>query len=189
MGGASIPYLLGTEIPNSAVREKTQALGASWNVVWAFVTNYIIPYMIADLHFKVPWIFGSVSLLATVFTFFFLPETKVGDKLRFNSGAVRVDLISSCFPRVSLSKKLMRFLRSLSIHSAGKKSISRMLNSRSVDWKAIDIQLVASPEKQMKKITQVISLSSDIADNLACLTTHKSVFRLGEGQAASYVPQ
>ncbi|KAK5279923.1 hypothetical protein LTR40_007096 [Exophiala xenobiotica] len=33
MGSASIPYLLGTELPNSALREKTQALGAAWNVV------------------------------------------------------------------------------------------------------------------------------------------------------------
>jgi hypothetical protein len=76
MGGASIPYLLGTEIPNAAVREKTQSLGAAWNVIWAFVTNYVIPYMINDIHFKVGWVFGSVSLAAFLFTFFFLPETK-----------------------------------------------------------------------------------------------------------------
>ncbi|KAK5446379.1 hypothetical protein LTS15_009718 [Exophiala xenobiotica] len=43
MGNASIPYLLGTELPNSALREKTRALGAAWNVVWAFVTNFTIP--------------------------------------------------------------------------------------------------------------------------------------------------
>ena len=77
MGGASIPYLLGTEIPNSAVREKTQAMGTAWNVVWAFVTNFVIPYMINNIHFKVGWVFGSISILALVFTFFFLPETKV----------------------------------------------------------------------------------------------------------------
>ena len=77
MGSASIPYLLGTELPNSALREKTQALGAAWNVVWAFVTNFTIPYMIADIHFGVGWVFGSVSVVALLFTFFFLPETKV----------------------------------------------------------------------------------------------------------------
>ena len=77
MGGASIPYLLGSEIPNAAVREKTQALGTSWNVVWAFVTNYIIPYMIDGIHFKVGWVFGSISVTAFLYTFFFLPETKV----------------------------------------------------------------------------------------------------------------
>jgi hypothetical protein len=77
MGGASIPYLLGSEVPTSALREKTQSLGAAWNVVWAFVTNFVIPYMIDSLHFRVGWIFGSIALLALAFTFFFLPETKV----------------------------------------------------------------------------------------------------------------
>ena len=77
MGSASIPYLLGGEIPNASVREKTQSLGASWNVIWAFVTNYIIPYLIRDLHFGVGWVFGTVSGVAFLFTFFLLPETKV----------------------------------------------------------------------------------------------------------------
>jgi MFS transporter, SP family, sugar:H+ symporter len=77
MGSASIPYLLGSEIPNSAVREKTQSLGAAWNVIWAFVTNFVLPYMLNSIHFQVGWVFGSISLLALFFTFFFLPETKV----------------------------------------------------------------------------------------------------------------
>ncbi|CAK7213515.1 hypothetical protein SBRCBS47491_001826 [Sporothrix bragantina] len=76
MGSASIPYLLGAEIPNSALREKTQSLGSAWNVVWAFVTNFVIPYMINSIHFKVGWVFGGMALLALVFTFCFLPETK-----------------------------------------------------------------------------------------------------------------
>ncbi|KAJ3461155.1 hypothetical protein MRS44_009708 [Fusarium solani] len=76
MGSASISYLLGGEIPTSALREKTQSLGASWNVIWAFVTNFVIPYLIRDLHFGVGWVFGSVSGVALFYTFFFLPETK-----------------------------------------------------------------------------------------------------------------
>ncbi|KAI5460119.1 putative sugar transporter [Mariannaea sp. PMI_226] len=76
IGGASIPYLLGTEIPNSAVREKTQSLGGAWNVIWAFATNYSIPYMIKALHFQVGWVFGSISVVTLILTFFFLPETK-----------------------------------------------------------------------------------------------------------------
>ncbi|CAI6038594.1 unnamed protein product [Clonostachys chloroleuca] len=75
-GGAAIPYLLGTELPNAALREQTQTLGATWNVVWAFVTNYVIPYMIANLKFGTGWVFGGISISALVFTFFFLPETK-----------------------------------------------------------------------------------------------------------------
>ncbi|UKZ91691.1 uncharacterized protein TrAFT101_006663 [Trichoderma asperellum] len=76
MGGASIPYLLGSEIPNAALREKTQSIGTAWNVIWAFVTNFIIPYMINSIHFKVGWVFGSICMLALAFTFFVLPETK-----------------------------------------------------------------------------------------------------------------
>ncbi|KAL2831559.1 general substrate transporter [Aspergillus cavernicola] len=75
-GGASIPYLLGAEIPNAALREKTQSLGAAWNVIWAFVTNFVMPYMMEDIHFGVGWVFGSVSVVALGYTFFFLPETK-----------------------------------------------------------------------------------------------------------------
>uniref|UniRef100_A0A8H7N517 Major facilitator superfamily (MFS) profile domain-containing protein n=1 Tax=Bionectria ochroleuca TaxID=29856 RepID=A0A8H7N517_BIOOC len=75
-GGAAIPYLLGTELPNAALREKTQSLGAAWNVIWAFVTNYVIPYMIVNLKFGTGWVFGGISISALVFTFFFLPETK-----------------------------------------------------------------------------------------------------------------
>lgn len=77
MGLASIPYVIGGEIPNSALREKTQSLGTAWNVVWALVTNYVIPYMIENLHFKLGWVFGSISLIAFIYTFFYLPETKV----------------------------------------------------------------------------------------------------------------
>ncbi|KAL3459666.1 general substrate transporter [Aspergillus heterothallicus] len=75
-GGASIPYLIGAEVPNAAVREKTQSLEAAWNVVWAFVTNFVLPYMMEDIHFGVEWDFGSVSIVALIWTFFFLPETK-----------------------------------------------------------------------------------------------------------------
>lgn len=93
MGGGPVPYLLGAEIPNAAVREKTQAIGTSWNVIWAFVTNFAIPYMINGIHFKVGWVFGSLSLLALLLTFFFLPETKVmnGNKLPGSSYQANVD--------------------------------------------------------------------------------------------------
>ncbi|RSH92483.1 hypothetical protein EHS25_008899 [Saitozyma podzolica] len=76
LGGAATPYLLAAEVPNNAVREKTASLGAALNVVWAFITNFVLPYMLAALSFKVGYIFGGIALSAVVWTFFFLPETK-----------------------------------------------------------------------------------------------------------------
>ncbi|WVF67472.1 hypothetical protein IAT40_002228 [Kwoniella sp. CBS 6097] len=76
LGGASTPYLIGAEVPNASVREKTDSIGAAFNVVWAFATNFALPYMIADLNFKVGYIFGGISALAVVYFFFYLPETK-----------------------------------------------------------------------------------------------------------------
>ena len=78
LGGASVPYLLAAEIPNAAVREKTASLGAAVNVFWAFLTNFVIPYMIASLDVKIGYIFGGISFLSVLFCFFLLPETKVG---------------------------------------------------------------------------------------------------------------
>jgi hypothetical protein len=77
LGGAATPYLVAAEVPNNAVREKTASLGAALNVVWAFITNFVLPYMLAALSFKVGYIFGGIALSAVVWTFFFLPETKV----------------------------------------------------------------------------------------------------------------
>ncbi|OCF32680.1 hypothetical protein I317_06080 [Kwoniella heveanensis CBS 569] len=76
LGGASTPYLIGAEVPNASVREKTDSIGAAFNVVWAFATNFALPYMIAALNFKVGYIFGGISVLGVLYFFFYLPETK-----------------------------------------------------------------------------------------------------------------
>jgi Na+/melibiose symporter-like transporter len=114
-GGASIPYLIGAEVPNAAVREKTQSLGAAWNVVWAFVTNFVIPYMMADIHFGVGWVFGSVSVVALLWTFFFLPETKVRHSTDENWKSNADDLSN----RGELWRNWMLSLLSRIIRSAG----------------------------------------------------------------------
>ena len=41
------------------------------------MTNFVIPYMMEHIHYGIGWVFGSVSLVALLYTFFFLPETKV----------------------------------------------------------------------------------------------------------------
>lgn len=76
LGGAGVPYLLGAELPNHSVREKTSTIGTSINVVWAFVVNFSMPYLLAAISVKVGWVFGSISVSALVLTFLFLPETK-----------------------------------------------------------------------------------------------------------------
>lgn len=149
MGGASIPYLLGTEIPNAAVREKTQSLGASWNVLWAFATNYSIPYIIDNIHFKVGWVFGSISILALVYTFFFLPETKVIPAALFSPFPALFTFLSilttatnlrallrPCYIRVVLSRKLMLYLMLLTIPSVPPKSITPTPSAVLVSLKA-----------------------------------------------------
>lgn len=62
-------------MPSHAVREKTVTIGTTINVVWAFATNFSIPYMLAAINWKVGWVFGAISISAIVFTFLFLPET------------------------------------------------------------------------------------------------------------------
>lgn len=114
IGGGPVPYLLGAGIPNAAVREKTQAIGTSWNVIWVFVTNFAIPYMINGIHFKVVWVFGSLSLLDLLFTFFFLPETKVIES-RSPASSIRLMRISPL--SAEHSRKLMLSSQSPSIHS------------------------------------------------------------------------
>ncbi|KAL1406152.1 hypothetical protein Q8F55_007836 [Vanrija albida] len=76
LGGAPVPYLLGAELPSHALREKTSTIGTSINVVFAFATNFALPYMLKAMSFRVGWIFGGISATAIVFTFLFLPETK-----------------------------------------------------------------------------------------------------------------
>jgi hypothetical protein len=134
MGGAAIPYLLGSEIPNAAVREKTQALGTAWNVIWAFVTNFVIPYMINDIHFKVGWVFGSIAALAFVFTFFFLPETKVCRNIFCTHQASLADRIITC--RAVHLKNLMLSFRSGTRHSDQTTCPTPTPNSEWEHWKA-----------------------------------------------------
>ena len=40
------------------------------------MVNFVLPYMLSALTFKVGWVFGSIAIVATLHTFFFQPETK-----------------------------------------------------------------------------------------------------------------
>lgn len=76
LGWGGGPYVIGAEVPTGALREKTASIGTSLNVFWAWLTNFVLPYMLAAMTFKVGYIFGGISILACLYTFLYLPETR-----------------------------------------------------------------------------------------------------------------
>lgn len=80
----------------------------SWNVVWAFVTNFIILYILDNIHFQVGWVFGSISVIALLFTIFFLPETDVSFSLIRANIKEGKKLTMLWDYRTSRSRRLMR---------------------------------------------------------------------------------
>ncbi|CAK7204953.1 hypothetical protein SEUCBS139899_007715 [Sporothrix eucalyptigena] len=77
---APLTYVVTTEVAPLRLRDATQRTASIVNVFFQFVVNFTIPYLLyapyADLNSKVGFIFGSFSFLATVFTYFCIPECK-----------------------------------------------------------------------------------------------------------------
>ena len=77
--GAMAFAILG-ETSSSALRAKTTALATATQAVFGIVMNTAIPYMVnpdeANLKGKVGFVFGGLALLATVGSFFYVPELK-----------------------------------------------------------------------------------------------------------------
>ncbi|KIX93765.1 uncharacterized protein Z520_10389 [Fonsecaea multimorphosa CBS 102226] len=75
-----VAFVLIGELPSTKLRSKTLALATS--VGWSFnvLISVGMPYLLSDAYVmlgtKVGFIFGATELLAFVFAFFFLPETK-----------------------------------------------------------------------------------------------------------------
>jgi hypothetical protein len=77
--------------------------------------------MLADLRFKVGWVFGSVALLGLVFTFFVLPETKVSFLNFLREYAIiweNLFLTNVPCPRDAHSRKQMQYSLCRIIHFA-----------------------------------------------------------------------
>lgn len=74
------PYVVASEIGTGRLREKTMAFSSTVNVVAAFTVSFTLPYLLnapyAALGAGVGWIYGSFAVLASLYTFFFVPETK-----------------------------------------------------------------------------------------------------------------
>jgi SP family sugar:H+ symporter-like MFS transporter len=73
---APLTYVVTTEVPPLRLRDISQRTGSAVNVLFQFLVNFTIPYLLARLGSKVGFIFGSFSFCAMVFTYFCVPECK-----------------------------------------------------------------------------------------------------------------
>jgi len=80
LGWAPITYVVTTEIPALRLRDRSQRVASIMNIFMNFLVNFIVPYLVyepyAALGGKVGFIFGSITLLASVFVFLCVPECK-----------------------------------------------------------------------------------------------------------------
>lgn len=78
LGWAPLTYVMITEIPTARLRDKTQTFGFFFNILFAFLIAFTLPYLLNDgyagLHSRVGFIYGSFSILALLFVVFFVPE-------------------------------------------------------------------------------------------------------------------
>lgn len=78
LGWAPLSHVVAAEIPTTGLRDLTYALGSVFNIVIQWAVAFSIPYLIDDayagLGSKVGFIFGSTAFLATLFSWFFVPE-------------------------------------------------------------------------------------------------------------------
>lgn len=77
---APLSYVIMGEVQCQRLREKTVLVASSISVIATFLVNFTVPYLLnapyANLGAKVGYIFGSLSMAAMVWTYFFLPELK-----------------------------------------------------------------------------------------------------------------
>jgi SP family sugar:H+ symporter-like MFS transporter len=75
-----LTYVVTTELPALRLRDRSQRIASIVNIFMNFLITFIIPYLMnapyANLQGKVGFIFGSMSVLAFVFTYFCVPECK-----------------------------------------------------------------------------------------------------------------
>ncbi|KAI1876205.1 uncharacterized protein JN550_001701 [Neoarthrinium moseri] len=80
IGLAPLTYVVATELPALRLRDATLRLGFFVNVLFNFLSNFSLPYLLyepyANLGSKTGFVFGSIAALAVVFIFFCVPECK-----------------------------------------------------------------------------------------------------------------
>ncbi|KAM0556772.1 hypothetical protein ACHAPJ_005832 [Fusarium lateritium] len=78
LGWAPLSHVVAAEIPTTGLRDLTYAVGAVFNIVIQWAVAFSIPYLIDESHAglgsKVGFIFGSTAFIATLFSWFCIPE-------------------------------------------------------------------------------------------------------------------
>lgn len=76
----AMAFVLQGETSSPTLRAKTSALCTATQAIFGIVMNVAIPYMVnpneADLKGKVGFVFGGLSLIATIGSYFYVPELK-----------------------------------------------------------------------------------------------------------------
>lgn len=77
---APLTYVVTTEVPALRLRDVSQRTASIVNVIFQFLVNFSIPYLLyapyANLGSKLGFVFGSFSFCAVIFTYFCVPECK-----------------------------------------------------------------------------------------------------------------
>lgn len=71
-----VSYALASELGSASLREKTMGLGIAVNVVCAFIVAFSVPYLLDAIGANIGWLFGGVAIFASIYAFFYVPETK-----------------------------------------------------------------------------------------------------------------
>ncbi|EEU33692.1 uncharacterized protein NECHADRAFT_56243 [Fusarium vanettenii 77-13-4] len=74
-----VGWIVASEVASNTLRSKTQSVGTTINWIMSLVVTIVMPYLInptaANLGGKVGFIFGSLTFVGFVWTYFYLPET------------------------------------------------------------------------------------------------------------------
>lgn len=78
IGWGPLCYVISSEVLTLRLRDKTYRIGISFNILFAFLVAFTLPYLLnadyANLQSKAGFFYGSFSVLALIFTYLFIPE-------------------------------------------------------------------------------------------------------------------
>ncbi|KAE8378536.1 maltose permease [Aspergillus bertholletiae] len=76
----AVAFVLLGEVSSLQLRARTTALATATQAIWGIIMFFVVPYMVnpdsGNLKGKVGFIFGGMSLLTTLVSFFYIPELK-----------------------------------------------------------------------------------------------------------------